>query len=63
MRALPNVEALIDMDGLKHWFRNEQAEMGGHIDHCRRIIHDHREQYQRLINSFQGSNSEACNGG
>ncbi len=59
IRTLPNVAALIDMDGLKHWFHSEQADLDGHFEDCRQIIQEHRESYQRLIDSFQGSNASA----
>jgi len=53
----PPVASLMDMDGLKHWFRNEQAGMDAHLAHCRQIINDHHEYYERLIKRFQGGNA------
>ncbi len=49
--------SLIDLDGLKHWHRTETADMEDIFQQCRRLIHDHLEQYERIINSFQSRNA------
>lgn len=45
---------LIDLDGLKRWHRREAAELEAVFTLCRRIIGEHREQYDRIVKSFQG---------
>lgn len=52
----PNIRRLANMDDLKKWHRRELVNLGEYIVACRRIIADHHDQFERLINSFQGAN-------
>ncbi|MDH3346006.1 MAG: hypothetical protein OEL75_02360, partial [Kiritimatiellaceae bacterium] len=48
---------LVDLDGLKDWHRATDAELDGVMQKCRAIIGEHREQYDRIINSLQSRNA------
>ena len=49
---------IVDLDGLKHWYRRETAEMDEIFHRCHGIIGEHQEQYERIIKSFQGGNAQ-----
>jgi glutamyl-tRNA reductase len=57
LSALSPELSLVDLDGLKHWSRRENPELGNVFNQCGRIIGDHQEQYERIIKSFQGGNA------
>lgn len=48
---------LVDLDGLKHGDRSESIGMDQILGKCRALIGEHQEQYERIINSFQGGNA------
>jgi glutamyl-tRNA reductase len=58
LRDLSSEISLIDLDGLKHWHRQETAELEEIFIRCRKLIGEHQEQYERIINSFQGGNAQ-----
>ncbi len=43
---------LIDLDGLKHWYRSQAIDLNATLTECRAIIEEHREQYERIAQSF-----------
>ena len=49
--------SLIDLDGLKYWYRKEIAGLDEILKTCRTIIGEHQKQYERIINSFQSRNA------
>jgi len=58
--ALANLSpglSLIDLDGLKRRHQTDTSEMEEIFRQCHRLIHDHLEQYERIINSFQSRNA------
>lgn len=48
---------VVDLDGLKHWYSRELANMDLVLGRCRALISEHREIYDNIIQSFQGGNS------
>ena len=53
--ASQNLER-IDMETLKQADANRQQALAPYIRRCRGIIHAHRAQYEKLMESFQGAN-------
>ncbi len=49
---------VIDLDDLKHWYRREKADMTRIFDVSRNVTDEHREMYEKLIESFQGRNPQ-----
>lgn len=47
----------LDLETLKQENNSRQREMNPYILRCRDIIHAHREQYEKLMQHFQGSNA------
>ncbi|QHI68601.1 NAD(P)-dependent oxidoreductase [Tichowtungia aerotolerans] len=54
LKELSPEPILIDLDGLKQWHRSRMGNLNESLEKCRRIIGEHQEQYERIINSFQG---------
>lgn len=48
---------LTDLDGLKNRHRRSSAELEEVFVKCRAIIAEHREQYERIVHSFQSGNA------
>jgi len=49
--------SVVDLDGLKHWYRRELADMDLILSRCRTLINEHQELYDNIIQSFQGRNT------
>jgi len=49
--------SVVDLDGLKHWYRRELADMDLILGRCRTLISEHQELYDNIIQSFQGRNT------
>ena len=49
--------SVVDLDGLKHWYRSELADMDMILCRCRTLISEHQELYDNIIKSFQGRNA------
>ncbi len=49
--------SVVDLDGLKHWYRRELADMDMILCRCRTLISEHQELYDNIIKSFQGRNA------
>jgi len=47
-----------DLDDLKHWYRREAADMSRIQEISNGIAEDHRNRYERIIESFQSGNQE-----
>ncbi len=47
---------IIDLDGLKYWYRRELTDMNDILTRCRAIIADHQDLYEKITNNFQGGN-------
>jgi len=54
--------SVVDLDGLKHWYRRELADMNLILSRCRTLISEHQELYDNIIQSFQGRNSPKSTG-
>lgn len=48
---------IMDMEALKGMGNREALAMEAILARCRSIVHTHREQYERLMESFQGGNT------
>ena len=48
---------IIDIEKLKHTYGGKQADIKKYTARCRKIVHAHREHYDRLMESFQGGNA------
>jgi len=57
----PNI-SVVDLDGLKHWYRRELTDMNLILSRCRTLISEHRELYDNIIQSFQGRNAPESSG-
>jgi glutamyl-tRNA reductase len=49
---------LIDLDGLKYTFRKENPLLDSVLTRCGVIIGEHRKEYERMIERFQGGNTK-----
>lgn len=47
---------VVDLDGLKYWYRRELADMTEILAKSRAIINEHRNLYEKITNSFKGGN-------
>ena len=47
---------IIDLDGLKYWYRNDLTDMNDILARCRAVVAEHQNLYERIANSFQGWN-------
>lgn len=54
--------SVVDLDGLKHWYRNELTDMDSILSRCRNIINEHQELYENIVQSFQGRNASESAG-
>ncbi len=48
---------VVDLDGLKYWYRRELADMNDILARCRAVVAEHQALYEKIINSFQGGNA------
>jgi len=49
--------SVVDLDGLKYWFRREMTDMDDILNRCRGIITEHQDLYENIIQSFQSGNT------
>jgi precorrin-2 dehydrogenase/sirohydrochlorin ferrochelatase len=49
---------VVDLDDLKHWYRREVADMARIFEVSKAVIDEHRDMYDKLIQSFQGRDAE-----
>jgi len=47
---------VVDLDGLKYWYRRELADMTEILAKSRAIVSEHRNLYEKITNSFKGRN-------
>jgi glutamyl-tRNA reductase len=47
---------VVDLDGLKYWYRRELADMTEILTQSRSIITEHRDLYEKITHSFKGGN-------
>jgi glutamyl-tRNA reductase len=47
---------VVDLDGLKYWYRRELADMTEILAKSRNIISEHHDLYDKITNSFKGGN-------
>jgi len=47
---------VVDLDGLKYWYRRELADMTEILAQSRSIITEHRDLYEKITHSFKGGN-------
>ena len=48
---------VVDLDDLKHWYRREVADMARIFEVSKEIVQQHKEMYEKLMQSFQGRNA------
>ena len=48
---------VVDLDGLKYWYRRELTDMNDILTRCRAIVVEHQDLYEKITNSFQGGNA------
>ncbi|MCF7816786.1 MAG: hypothetical protein K9M54_02790 [Kiritimatiellales bacterium] len=48
---------VVDLDGLKYWYRRELTDMNDILSRSRAIIAEHQDLYEKITNSFQGGNA------
>lgn len=48
---------VVDLDGLKYWYRRELTDMNEILTRCRGIVAEHQDLYEKITNSFQGGNA------
>lgn len=48
---------VVDLDGLKYWYRRELTDMNELLSDSRTIIANHQDLYDRITNSFKGGNA------
>ncbi len=49
--------AVVDLDGLKYWYRRELADMNDILSRCRTLVRDHQDLYEKIAHSFKGGNA------
>jgi glutamyl-tRNA reductase len=49
---------VLDLDGLKKWYRIEQVNRDDLLSICNKIVHTNRDIYDKLITSITGRNSQ-----
>jgi len=48
---------VVDLDGLKYWYRRELTDMNDILTRCRAIVADHQDLYEKITQSFQSGNA------
>lgn len=48
---------IVDLDGLKYWYRSELADMNDILSRCRTVVTEHVHLYEKITSSFQGGNA------
>jgi glutamyl-tRNA reductase len=47
---------VVDLDGLKYWYRRELTDMNDIFTRCRAIVSEHQDLYEKITGSFQVRN-------
>ena len=47
---------VVDLDGLKRWYHREILDMAKVFELSKLLVSEHRELYDKIIQSFQGGN-------
>ncbi len=47
---------VVDLDGLKYWYRRELTDMNEILSQSRAIVMEHRDLYEKITQSFKGGN-------
>ncbi|MEN8254004.1 MAG: NAD(P)-dependent oxidoreductase [Verrucomicrobiota bacterium] len=45
---------VVDLDGLKYWYRRELTDMSDILTRCRAIVAEHQDLYEKIADSFKG---------
>lgn len=48
---------VVDLDGLKYWYRREMADMNDILSQSRIIITEHQDLYEKITHSFKSGNT------
>ncbi len=48
---------VVDLDGLKYWYRRELADMTEIMAQSRSIVSEHQDLYEKITNSFEGGHA------
>ena len=48
---------IVDLDGLKYWYRRELTDMNEILPRCRALIAEHQDLYAKITNSFKNGNA------
>jgi glutamyl-tRNA reductase len=48
---------VVDLDGLKYWYRRELTDMNDILTRCRSIVNEHQDLYEKITCSFQNGNT------
>jgi glutamyl-tRNA reductase len=48
---------VVDLDGLKYWYRRELTDMNDILSHSRAIIAEHQELYEKITSSFKSGDA------
>lgn len=49
--------SVVDLDGLKYWYRRELTDMTEVLSRSRAIAAEHQDLYEKITNSFKGGNA------
>jgi glutamyl-tRNA reductase len=45
---------IVDLDGLKYWYRRELADMNDILARCRAIVAEHQNLYEKIAKGYRG---------
>ncbi len=48
---------VIDLDGLKYWYRRELTDINDILARCRAVVTEHQDLYEKIAHSFQSGNA------
>jgi glutamyl-tRNA reductase len=48
--------SVVDLDGLKYWYRRELTDITDILARCRSLVAEHQDLYEKITSSFQGGN-------
>jgi hypothetical protein len=51
---------IVDLDGLKYWYRRELADMDDILMRCRTVVAEHSDLYEKIAGSFKQNKETAC---
>ena len=50
---------IVDLDGLKYWYRRELADMNDILARCRAVVAEHQPLYEKIAGSFKNGEESA----